>query len=267
MITPRSFVAAVRRRLAPGTADRDDRYAGAWDAYVEASAGGGWPGDDWGDPELWRAWFDTILAPAGASEWERAVEIGQGTGKYTAMVLDAGCREVLACDVSQRFLDLCAQRLAGPVAAARLHLHRIDSANPRAIQEACAAHGWTGAVDAVFSIDTMVHVDFNLVAGYLLAGTEVLRSGGTFAMTFADGTSEGGFRKMLGELDGVIAAESDPASLCFRWVTPELVAVTAERMGYEIIRCGPDPHHGRDGILIARFADPERALAAQASRG
>ncbi len=269
MLSPRSLLAAVRRRFARPPPDGADPYGRAWDRYVESSAppAGGWPGDDWGDEALWQAWFDTLLAPGEPGGWERAVEIGQGTGKYTGRVLEAGCRELLAVDVSARFLDLAARRLAGPAAEGRLHLRHIDAADPYAVQGACAGLGWTGRVDAVFSIDTMVHVDFNLLAGYLVAGTEVLRPGGWLAMTYADGTSEAGFRKMLGEIDGVIRAGADPESLCFRWVTPELVRVTAERIGYEVMRCERDPHHRRDGILTARFADPERAAAARGMRG
>jgi SAM-dependent methyltransferase len=273
MASLRSRLSAFRRaRSAPTEAVESGPYGSAWDSYVtSAEAGETLPGDEWGDPKLWQAWYETLLEPAGAATWQRAVEIGQGSGKYTEKVLEAGCRQVLACDVSAHFVDLCRRRLATMVEAGRLHLQLIDSGNPRALQEACSALGWQGQVDGIFSIDTMVHVDFNLVAGYLLAGTEVLRPGGTFAMTFADGTSEQGFNKLFGEIDAVIRAHAHPGSLCFRWVTPELVAVTATRLGYSVIRCERDPRHGRDGILLARFEDPERAkevrlLAGRSSR-
>lgn len=243
-------------------------FAASWDEYAGRSkpAAGKWPGDEWGSPNLWRAWFDRLFVPAGVEQWRRAVEIGQGGGKYTALVLESGRGEIAACDVSQRFLDVCAQRFATEIAAGRLRLRRIAEDDPRALQGVARELGWLGTVDAVYSIDTLVHVEFTAVAAYLCAATELLRPGGHLILTFADGTSDAGFKKLVGDIDRVVRDHGHPRTGCFRWVSPELIRTTATRLGFDVLICDLDPEHHRDGHLLARFADPARAAAARALR-
>ena len=71
-------------------------YARYWDRYVEedlhkVQAGRDdleWPGDEWGTPELWEQYYRSMFVQLGGAEtWRRAVEIGQGSGKYTVKVL------------------------------------------------------------------------------------------------------------------------------------------------------------------------------------
>jgi SAM-dependent methyltransferase len=243
-------------------------FAESWDAYARGSnrIPGVWPGDEWGDPALWQAWFERLFVPAGVQEWSRAIEIGQGGGKYTAKVLASGCREVLACDVAAQFIDVCRERFPTEVAQGRLHLRQIDEGDPYALQTACRELQWHGQADAVYSIDTLVHVEFTAVAAYLLAATELLRPGGHFLMTFADGSSAAGFHKLVLDIDRVVHDHGHPRTGCFRWVTPELVRITSERMGFEVLLCDLDPVHQRDGHLLARFADPKTAAAVRAMR-
>lgn len=85
-------------------------------------------------------------------------------------------------------------------------------------------------------------------------------------MTFADGTSVAGFHKLVLDLDRVIGDRGHPRTGCFRWFSPQLVQATAERMGYQVLICDVDPEHRRDGHLLARFVDPERAAAVRAVR-
>lgn len=245
-------------------------YGEAWNEYVENSSGAGedqsWPGDEWGTPELWDRWFHLLFGCTGVQGWERAVEIGQGTGKYTQRVLEAGCKEVLACDVSGQFLELCRQRLSHHVGAGRLHLQQISESNPDAVQEACRERGWIGKVDGLFSMDTFVHLSFTHVVCYLLAATEVLAPGGFVVLTFADGSAEAGFQKLVQDLDRTIRRQGHPTTGCFHWITPALLRQTAERMGYQVIRCEVDPEHHRDGHFVATFEDAQKAAAARALR-
>lgn len=243
-------------------------FAAAWDEYAARSkpSAGRWPGDEWGSPELWRAWFQRLMVPAGVAQWRRAVEIGQGGGKYTALVLEAGCHEVMACDVSKQFLDVCAKRFAQEVADGRLRLRPIAEDDPYALQAAARDADWLGTIDAIYSIDTLVHVEFTAIAAYLLAATELLRIGGHVILTFADGTSDAGFRKLVADADRTIKDRGHPRTGCFRWISPELARSTASRMGFDVLICDLDPEHQRDGHLLARFADPDRASAARALR-
>ena len=82
-------------------------------------------------------------------------------------------------------------------------------------------------------------------------------------MTFANGVTEAGQRKLVDDVDRVVRGGGSPHTGCFHWVTPELVARTAESIGYEVEVCGADPVHGRDGHFVGRLADPDRAKAAR----
>lgn len=246
----------------------DGGFANAWDRYVDDKQRDGqvWPGDDWGDRELWDRWFRRLLGDFGAGGWQRAVEVGQGTGKYTARVLAAGTREVLACDVSERFLALCRERLGEPAAQGRLHLARIDERDPDGVLGAARRQGWQGEVDAVYAIDTLVHLPFTQVAAVMLNAALVLREGGVLAFTFACGTSVPGLQKLVADLDRVIRAGSDPTTGCFHFVSPELVRAAAEAMGFAVAICDVDPCHGRDGHFVAHLQDRDRARACDALR-
>lgn len=59
-------------------------FGGAWDSYADRARAEGqeWPGDDWGSVELWDQWFDRLFVPNGVANWQRSVELGQGTGNY-----------------------------------------------------------------------------------------------------------------------------------------------------------------------------------------
>ena len=94
-------------------------YARYWDKYVErffprinarAGAQYEWPGDEWGGPEVWEGIHRQLLVPAGVQNWQRAVEIGPGSGKYTLQVLTDSQTVVRAYDVSAQFLKVCETR-------------------------------------------------------------------------------------------------------------------------------------------------------------
>jgi SAM-dependent methyltransferase len=234
------------------------RFAAAWDSYVAGAPApaGRWPGDEWGDATLWRAWFERLFEPFGVRQWQRAIEIGPGGGKYTERVLAAGPVTLAALDVSPAFQSVCAKRLAAPIAAGRLRQRLIDERDPDAVAGAAAELGWLGQVDAVFSIDTLVHLTTTQIAALLRSAVRALRPGGVFVGTFADATSQPGLGKLLADVDRVVRAGGDPATGCFHWTSPEILRGLAERCGYEVVLCDRDPRHGRDGHFVFRLAPP-----------
>jgi hypothetical protein len=119
-------------------------FSSAWDAYVAQSAppAAGWPGDEWGDEQLWSAWFRRLFEPHGVARWRRAIEVGPGAGKYTRRVLDAGAATLLALDVSEKFQEVCRRRLADHVASGRLRLRLVDERDPDALAAAARELGW-----------------------------------------------------------------------------------------------------------------------------
>ena len=57
--------------------------------------------------------------------------------------------------------------------------------------------GWRGQVDAVYSIEAMVHVDLQYLMAYLLTAAAALRPEGKLIMTLATMNSDHGFGKLL----------------------------------------------------------------------
>jgi SAM-dependent methyltransferase len=252
----------------PDSANPNGSFASAWDAYVAGSNApdGRWPGDEWGDEYLWNAWFERLFAAFGVDEWERAVEIGQGAGKYTERVLRGSSTQILALDVSPAFQELCKRRLAHDIAEGRLLLRQVDERDPDALARAVEAAGWTGHVDAVFSIDTLVHLTITQLTALLLGATKALRAGGLFIGTFANATSRRGQDKLLADIDRVMRAGGDPSTGCFHWSSPDLISALGIRCGYTVELCDADPAHERDGHFVLRFTDPAAAAEALASR-
>ena len=241
-------------------------FAAAWDDYVANSTppAGAWVGDEWGDEGLWSAWFRRLFEPHGVATWRRAIEVGPGAGKYTERVLAASGATVLALDVSARFQELCRRRLAHHVASGRLRLALVGEHDHDALANAARAEGWQGSVDAVYSIDTLVHLTVHQVTALLLSATAVLAPGGWCVGTFACCTSAPGLDKLVSDINRVLRSGGDPTTGCFHWSSPDAMRAIAAHLGYEVVLCDVDPAHGRDGHLVLRFRDAARAAAARA---
>src|SRR5438105_13282112 len=127
----------LRTSLGPGLAyfSRKNIYARQWDAYVNAfpeisaatSRDLDWPGDEWGSPESWEQLYEELFVPAGVKDWQRAIEIGPGSGKYTVKVLADSRAIVRAYDVSAEFLKVCETRCTEASRENRLSLHLLSS--------------------------------------------------------------------------------------------------------------------------------------------
>lgn len=241
---------------------KESFYAKQWDSYVESDwpeikAGDEqleWPGDEWGGPEGWEAIYEQLFPQAGVARWKRAVEIGPGSGKYTLKVLEASEVQVRAYDISPRFLDVCAERCQSHLRNGRLTLRTIDAARPDHMLADLGASGWRREVDAVYSIDAMVHVDLQYLVAYLLTASLVLRPGGRLVLTLADATTSLGFRKLLEDIRPFYPAQTDPSIVGkFEWVGPEVVRSVLLRMGFEIDVLH---QHYRDMFMIAALRRP-----------
>ncbi|MEO1369022.1 MAG: class I SAM-dependent methyltransferase, partial [Acidobacteriota bacterium] len=69
------------------------------------------------------------LSLVGDVDGLRVLDAGCGPGVYAQALAAAGAR-VTACDISERMLELAAERLAGEVAAGRVELQCVDLAGP-----------------------------------------------------------------------------------------------------------------------------------------
>ena len=64
----------------------------------------------------------------------RVLDVGCGPGAYAAALVDRGAH-VTSCDVSDRMLELAAERLAPAIAEGRVTLHNVDLTQPLTLFE------------------------------------------------------------------------------------------------------------------------------------
>lgn len=244
---------------------RNNLYGEQWDRYVDSwrdlhphESELTWPGDEWGTPGTWEKLHEVLFVPAGVASWQRAVEIGPGSGKYTLKVLEGSETVVRAYDVSSHFLEVCESRCGTAVADDRLSLHLIDAVRPDQILGELETCGWRRKVDALFSIDALVHVDLQYMVTYLLTAALVLKPGGKLIVTLANVTSSKGFKKLLEDAAPYWSTQVNEATTAgrFEWLSPDMVQSVIPRLGFEITLLRDTP---RDLQLIASLAHPEIA--------
>ncbi|MBU8539924.1 methyltransferase [Falsiroseomonas tokyonensis] len=248
-------------------------YGQLWDVYVAESFPRlqkedqrlAWPGQEWGNEASWQRIFDKLFVPAGVQSWQAAIEIGGGSGKYTERVLRAGqAVRVWGFDVSRNFLDATAARLGDDIKAGRLSLHEIDAAHPDGMFTLLAEAGQARRLDAVFSIDAMVHVDLTYLTTYWMNAALLLKPGGRVLMTLADPNTGGGFQKILRDIRKFYRMQG---RICpkFEYLSTDIVRAILTRLGFEIELLEPWSNHPgrppRDLYLSARLADPAKAEA------
>jgi SAM-dependent methyltransferase len=218
--------------------------SGFWDTYVEEWKGDGLPGDEWGTPPAWSAFYQRFFA--GSESWKQAVEIGPGSGKYTAKVLGNPDVQVRGYDVSAKFLEVCRRRLPSD----RLDLRQLDTSTPAFLLDDLA--DWKRQVDAIYSIGVFVHIDLLYLMPYLITAGAVLKPEGKLIATFGNPTTEMGFQRLLEEIKPFW---NDPGGK-YEWLGRCVVKSLLPRLGFEI-----ETLHQSNGAinvtLVASLARPE----------
>lgn len=224
-----------------------------WDRYVENHPLN--PGEEWGSPAHWESTFSRFFY--GVENWKRAIEIGAGAGKYTKKVLDTahGC-EIAAMDVSKKFLDVLMNAVTrhpyltkeGRVRVHPFHLnYPAESTHCSPLKSICEKKDWPlETVDAVYSIDAMVHVEWQIVVSYIQSAYEVLRPGGPLIMTVANGASARGFEHLLSTVRNAYKGNCEYDGK-FHYSSPDLVrAALAGYFNIEVM-----DERGRDIYFVA----------------
>lgn len=234
-----------------------DRYVDHWDDFNNADGRLSWPGDEWGTPESWEQVWTALFVPSGALDWERAVEIGPGSGKYTLMVAERTAASIVAYDVSERFLGICRGRCENLVTTRRLDTVLLAGVDPGEMLADVEARGWRRKLDAMYSIDAMVHVDLQYLIVYFITAGLTLRPGGSLVLSLSNTASDDGFAKLVDDISWTFPTQADPnGSGKFEWVTPDLVDGVLTRLGFAITTAHTN---GRDQHLVAQLVDPDRA--------
>ncbi|MDQ3560520.1 MAG: class I SAM-dependent methyltransferase [Pseudomonadota bacterium] len=249
-----------------------ETYADYWNNYVETAfpkvkerKGRDFsnPGDEWGTEQSWANWIDHAFVPADYTNWSYAIEIGGGGGKYTERVLGANDHVRLwGFDVSRSFLDATANRLRNHVDSKRLVLTELDLERPDSMFTLLETEGLVRRIDAVFSIDAMVHVDLQYVIAYWINAALLLKKGGRLVMTLADATSQTGFEKLIRDIKKFYRRQGRTSSK-YEFMSPDIVGSILPRLGFEIEyleQYSPHPNtQPRDLCLIARLERLEDA--------
>ena len=224
-----------------------------WDRYVENHPLN--PGQEWGSPGHWESIFSRFFY--GVGNWKRAIEIGAGAGKYTKKVLDTShdC-QIAALDVSKKFLDVLMENVAKhpyltPDVKVRVHPFYLnypaEESHCSPLRSICEKKDWPlETVDAVYSIDAMVHVEWQIVVSYIQSAYEVLRQGGVLIMTVANGASAQGFDYLLKTTRAAYKGNCEYDGK-FHFASPDLVRTALS--GYFKIEFMDD--RGRDIYFVA----------------
>lgn len=252
---------AFRQAMQPSaTQEPALSYGEWWDAHA-ARATSGQP-----DRPPARAVFEHLLIPAEAETWRRAVEIGPGDGRFTAEILRANPSVKLTVfDVSDKVMQATATRLRPHVAAGRLGFQPIDPVRPDGMLTSLARAGLTQDIDAVFSIDALIHVDLQYLVAYWLNAALMLRLGGWLVFNVADATTETGFARLMADLPRRYASPGQVGDR-LEFLSFGLVRPILERFGFEITYAShwnplDGSQSGRDLYVVARLVRPEAAEA------
>lgn len=136
-----------------------------WDATYD------WPqdGEEWsaawgGSANHWSMWlYPRVQAFLPA---RRVLEIAVGHGRWT-QYLAQRCDELIGVDIAGTAVDHCRERFAGDP---RLSFHVTDGTSLAAASDR--------SVDLVFSFDSLVHAEADVLAGYIAEFARVLSDDG-----------------------------------------------------------------------------------------
>jgi cyclopropane fatty-acyl-phospholipid synthase-like methyltransferase len=237
----------------------DSIYKKHWDLY--ATRGGetqsGWPGDEWGSEESWQRVFKELFVPYDVEHWLHCIEIGCGSGKYTVKVLQASDRaKVIAADISPVYQQYCKERLTAEGLIDRASLVQLDC-HPATLMKSIEKAGLRGQLDALYSIDAMVHVDLQHLFVYLVTAAFALKPNGKLILTLANSTSDGGFDKLLRDASRMFRLQHQPTAK-FEWMSPDMVSNVLSRLGFSIDKLTTT---GRDILVVASKAgEPEQSF-------
>jgi SAM-dependent methyltransferase len=192
---------------------------------------------DWADAEIvWSGgwggpsgeWFGAVLPRLqGILPVGTAVEIGCGTGRWTEF-LHPHCVQLIAVDISERCVD-----------AARRRFRDRPNVQVELVDGRSLSPVGSGSADLVFSFDSLVHADSEVMSAYLLELSRVLTADGVALLHHSNlGAYPLTERIRRTPVLGPALARIGATETSVHWrdatVSAAFVAATAERFG---LRC------------------------------
>ena len=234
-------------------------YHADWDTYVEnwefystlepknrSSADLVCPGDEWGTKKEWNRITNTYLKPyLPENSTGIAVEIGQGTGKYTLRVVDS-VSKIVCFDVSKKFIEIAGSKLKDQIEQGTVFLEFLDLHNCYEIRDCMKKQDLIGKVDLFYSIDSMQHVEFHTLFAYFINAAICLKSGGHMVITVANCTSDDGFKRLLKEIPWCYGGNRP--SHQFYFLSKDIIWYCLERLGFEVV----GHEENRDILFVAK---------------
>lgn len=211
---------------APATTPPGSRYAAEWDRYEAewsakaAAEGRRVLGEEWSDRDLEQNLFENYCRPHLAPHF-RVLEIGQGGGKFTAMIAPEVAR-VVCVDVSPGMLKRAKKDLA---AYPNVDYVLADGRGLPAFS--------SGVVDFAFAYDVFVHLDQEDIFIYLQDLRRVLRPGARAVISFANLEDPMGFRQFQREAAWHRTGRRSPGRINF--LSPGILRTLASASGLEIV--------------------------------
>jgi len=221
-------------------------YADDWNEYVRNSNSYSkmeptnkgrtdlkYPGDEWGTLEEWTAYSDKFLKPFLPDDSSgMAVEIGQGSGKYTLQVIDK-TSQMICFDVSEEFVKVAKERLTPYVGENKVHFELLKLQNCNEIVDILQRRHLKGKIDLFFSVDSMVHVELHTLIAYFINASQCLKLGGHMTMSVASCTTDAGFARLLDEIPWCYGGMRP--SHQFYFLSKDIICFILLKLGFEIV--------------------------------
>mgnify|MGYP000504206987 CR=1 FL=1 len=239
-----------------------------WDHYVDrefplkrsAHPGAEVPGDEWSPPELWQDVLERTLFQRVTSSAPKLIELAPGAGKQTRLVLaHYADPTILAFDVSAAFLRTYREALDGEIGTRVFPAQLGD--DHREILHAVERHKLSRRIDALYSFDSMVHVDFQQLMVFVITALFVLRKRGVVVMDLADIESEAGFERLI---RGAPAHYHHHGAACgkFAFAHRAMVETALPRLGFDVEVMA---HPLGNLLVVATLSDRSKGLDALGS--
>jgi len=221
-------------------------YADDWNEYVRNSSTYSkmeptnkgrtdliYPGDEWGTIEEWTAYSNKFLKPFLPDDSSGiAVELGQGSGKYTLQVIDK-ISQIICFDVSEEFVKIAKERLRPYAGKNKVNFELLKLQNCNEIVDILRRRNLIGKIDLFFSVDSMVHVELHTLIAYFINAFQCLKLGGHITMSVASCTNDAGFARLLEEIPWCYGGMRP--SHQFYFLSKDIICFILLKLGFEIV--------------------------------